>query len=165
MAPALFDRTQKDFESGYTPDEIAKARKFVAKPDWDAMMRDTQAAIEELEGGGPGRHHRLLHGRHHRLPGGDPASGPGAAVGYYGGRIVAFADEKPKCPTQMHFGEKDASIPMTDVETIKQKRAGDCEIYVYHGRGHGFHCDERGSFHKDSRDWRGSAPWISSPST
>ena len=41
---------------------------------------------------------------------------------------------------------------MTDVETIKQKRGGDCEIYVYKEGGHGFHCDERGSFHKESRD-------------
>ena len=79
-------------------------------------------------------------------------SGLSAAVGYYGGRIVAFADEKPKCPVQLHFGEKDASIPMTDVETIKQKRGGDCEIYVYPDGGHGFHCDERGSFDKGSRD-------------
>ena len=78
-------------------------------------------------------------------------SGLSAAVGYYGGRIVAFADEKPKCPVQLHFGEKDASIPMTDVEIIKQKRP-DCEIYVYKDAGHGFHCDERGSFHKESRD-------------
>jgi len=77
-------------------------------------------------------------------------SGLSAAVGYYGGRIVAFADEKPKCPVQLHFGEKDASIPMTDVEIIKQKRASDCEIFVYSDAGHGFHCDERGSFHKDS---------------
>jgi carboxymethylenebutenolidase len=74
-----------------------------------------------------------------------------AAVCYYGGRIVAFADEKPKCPTQMHFGDQDQSIPMTDVETIKKKRP-DCEIYVYKDAGHGFHCDERGSFHKASAD-------------
>ena len=78
-------------------------------------------------------------------------SGLSAAVGYYGGRIVAFADEKPKCPTQLHFGEKDASIPLTDVETIKQKRS-DCQIYVYKDAAHGFHCDERGSFQKESRD-------------
>ena len=39
---------------------------------------------------------------------------------------------------------------MTDVEMIKQKRGGDCEIYVYPMRGHGFHCDERGSFHEAS---------------
>jgi len=38
LAPALFDRQQKNFESGYTPDEIANARKFVANPDWGAML-------------------------------------------------------------------------------------------------------------------------------
>ena len=47
IAPALFDRTQKDFQSGYTPPEIEKARAFIAKPDWDAMLRDTAAAIKE----------------------------------------------------------------------------------------------------------------------
>ena len=78
-------------------------------------------------------------------------AGLSAAVGSYGGRIVAFADEKPKCPTQLHFGEKDASIPMTDVEIIKQKRP-DVEIFVYKDAGHGFHCDERGSFDKESHD-------------
>jgi carboxymethylenebutenolidase len=51
---------------------------------------------------------------------------------------------------QMHFGENDQSIPMTDVETIKQKRGADCEIFVYKDAGHGFHCDERGSFHSES---------------
>ena len=47
----------------------------------------------------------------------------------------------------MHFGEKDQSIPMSDVETIKQKRP-DCEIYVYPMRGHGFNCEERGSYNE-----------------
>ena len=53
LAPALFDRQQKNFQSGYTPDEIANARKFVANPDWGAMLRDTQAAIDELKKEGP----------------------------------------------------------------------------------------------------------------
>jgi len=33
VAPALFDRTQKDFRRLYTAG-IEKARTFVAKPDW-----------------------------------------------------------------------------------------------------------------------------------
>src|SRR4051794_4142553 len=41
VAPALFDRTEPGFECGYTPDEVANARKFVANTDWDAMLRDT----------------------------------------------------------------------------------------------------------------------------
>ena len=77
-------------------------------------------------------------------------NGLSAAVCYYGGQIAKNADEKPKVPTQMHFGDKDASIPMSDVETIKKKRGGDSEIYVYPDAQHGFHCDERGSFHDAS---------------
>ena len=50
----------------------------------------------------------------------------------------------------MHFGEKDQSIPMSDVEMIKQKRGGDCEIHVYRGAQHGFNCDERGSYDEAS---------------
>ena len=53
LAPAVFDRQQPNFECGYTPDEIANARKFVANPDWGAMLRDVQASIDELKKGGP----------------------------------------------------------------------------------------------------------------
>ncbi len=152
VAPALFDRTQKDYQSGYTPPEIEKSRTFVAKPDWAAMLRDTEAAIKELKGVGPVGIIGFCMGGTIAFLSACRLSGLSAAVGYYGGGIGNFADEKPKCPVQLHFGEKDASIPMTTVETIKQKRGGDCEIYVYPAGGHGFHCDERGSFDKGSRD-------------
>ena len=75
--------------------------------------------------------------------------GLAASICYYGGQIVRFADNKPRCPVQMHFGEKDASIPMSDVETIRQKRP-ECEIFTYPGAGHGFHCDERASYEPNS---------------
>ena len=56
--------------------------------------------------------------------------GLSAAVAYYGGMIGKFADEKPKCPLQMHFGEKDEGIPMSTVDEIKKKQP-QAEIYVY----------------------------------
>ena len=149
VAPALFDRTQPNFESGYSPPEIEKARSFIAKPDWDAMLRDTDAAIKEIKSVGPLAIIGFCMGGSIAFLSAARLSGLSAAVSYYGGRIVAFADEKPKCPVQMHFGETDQSIPMTDVEIIKQKRP-DCEIYVYKGAGHGFHCDERGSYNADA---------------
>ena len=151
VAPALFDRTQRNFESGYTPAEIEKARAFIAKPDWDAMLRDTDAAIKELKPVGPIGIVGFCMGGTMAFLAATRLSGLSAAVGYYGGRIVAYADETPKCPTQLHFGEKDASIPMSDVDIIKEKRP-DCEIYVYKDAGHGFHCDERASYHKPSAD-------------
>ena len=151
VAPALFDRAQRNFECGYTPPEIEAARKFIAKPDWDAMLRDTDAAIKEIKSVGSIAIIGFCMGGTIAFLSATRLSGLKCAIAYYGGRIVAFADEKPKCPVQMHFGETDHSIPMTDVEIIKQKRS-DCEIHVYKDAGHGFHCDERGSFHQPSRD-------------
>jgi carboxymethylenebutenolidase len=145
VAPALFDRTQKDFECGYTPDEIANARKFVANPDFGAMLRDTQAAINELKKEGPVAILGFCMGGTIAFLAAADAQGLSASVCYYGGHIIKMVDKRPKCPTQMHFGEKDASIPMTDVEVIKQKHP-ESEIYVYPDAGHGFNCDERGSY-------------------
>jgi carboxymethylenebutenolidase len=148
-APALFDRTQPGFESGYSPDDVANARKFIANPDWDAMLRDTEAAIKDIESVGPVAIVGFCLGGSIAFLSACRLAGLKAAVAYYGGRIVAHADETPRCPVQMHFGEKDQGIPMADVETIKQKRP-DCEIYTYPDAGHGFHCDERASFHGES---------------
>jgi carboxymethylenebutenolidase len=149
VAPALFDRQERNFESGYSPDEITTARKFVANPDWSAMLRDVQAAIGDVKSVGPVGIIGFCMGGTVAFLGATRLDGLSAAVCYYGGRIAAFADEKPRCPVQMHFGDQDQSIPMSDVETIKQKRP-DCEIYVYQGAGHGFHCDERASFNAAS---------------
>ncbi len=149
VAPALFDRTQKDYQSGYTPPEIEKSRAFVAKPDWDAMMRDTDAALKDIKSVGPTGIVGFCMGGTIAFLAATRLSGLTAAVGYYGGRIVAFADEKPKCPVQMHFGEKDAGIPLSDVEAIKQKQP-QAEVHVYPDAQHGFHCDERASFQKEA---------------
>ena len=70
----------------------------------------------------------------------------GCASGFYGGKINAFAGEVPKCPVQLHYGSEDHGIPMENVDSVRAKRSGDCEIFVYQGAGHGFHCDQRASF-------------------
>ena len=67
-----------------------------------------------------------------------------AASGYYGGAIVPHKDEKPGCPTQLHFGERDKGIPLADVEIIRKARP-DVAIYIYPA-DHGFNCDERASW-------------------
>jgi carboxymethylenebutenolidase len=161
VAPALFDRQVKDYQCGYTPEEIEKSRKFVANPNWDAMLQDTTAAIAELKGAGPVSIIGFCMGGTIAFLAATRLQGLTTAIGYYGGRIAAFADEKPRVPTQLHFGENDQSIPMTDVETIKQKRP-DCDIHVYKDAGHGFHCDERGSYHEPSSQvaWERSLAWL-----
>jgi carboxymethylenebutenolidase len=151
IAPAIFDRIEPGFTSGYSPDEVAVARKFVANPDWPAMLRDTQAAIDAVSSIGAVGIIGFCLGGSIAYAAATKLSGLSAAIGYYGGAIVRFADDKPKIPTQLHFGEKDAGIPLSDVEIIKTKRP-DVEVFIYPGAQHGFNCDERASYDKASAD-------------
>jgi carboxymethylenebutenolidase len=151
IAPAIFDRVEPNFTSGYSPEEIAVARKFVTNPDWAAILRDTQAAIDAVKDVGPVGIIGFCLGGSVAYAAATKRSGLSAAIGYYGGAIVRFADDKPIVPTQLHFGEKDAGIPLSDVDIIKAKRP-DVEIHVYPGAQHGFNCDERPSYDKASAD-------------
>ena len=151
VAPAIFDRIEPDFQSGYSPDEVATARKFVASPDWPAFLRDTQAAIDSVKDVGPIGIVGFCLGGSVAYSAATKLNGLSAAVGYYGGAIARFADDRPKVSTLLHFGEKDTGIPMTDVETIRSKRP-DVEIQVYPGAQHGFNCDQRASYDKTSAD-------------
>ena len=151
IAPAIFDRVEPNFQSGYSPDEVAVARKFVANPDWAAMLRDTQAAIDAVKDVGPVGIIGFCLGGSVAYAAATKLSGLSAAIGYYGGAIVRFADDKPKVPTQLHFGEKDSGIPLDDVEAIRAKRP-EVEIHIYPSAQHGFHCDERASYDKASAE-------------
>jgi carboxymethylenebutenolidase len=151
IAPAIFDRIEPNFQSGYSPEEVAVARKFVANPDWTAMLRDTQAAIDAVRNVGPVGIVGFCLGGSVAYAAVTKLSGLSVAIGYYGGAIVRFADDKPKVPTQLHFGEKDTGISLADVETIRAKRP-DVEIHVYPGAQHGFNCEERASYDKASAD-------------
>ena len=151
IAPSIFDRITPNFQSGYSPDEVTEARKFVANPDWAAMLRDTQAAIDAVKNFGPVGIIGFCLGGSIAYAAATKLSGLKAAVGYYGGAIIRFVDDKPKVPTQLHFGEKDASIPLADAEAIRAKRS-DVEVHIYPGAQHGFHCDERASYDKASAD-------------
>jgi carboxymethylenebutenolidase len=148
VAPQVFDRYRRDFECGYTPEEIADARTITPGIDWAAMMRDTAAAIDAVKTAGPVGIVGYCMGGTVAFLAAAKLPGLSSAVCYYGGMIAKNADEKPQVPTQMHFGEKDEHIPMADVELIRKKRP-ECEIYVYPA-GHGFSCDERASYHEPS---------------
>ncbi|MFZ2159951.1 MAG: dienelactone hydrolase family protein [Bradyrhizobium sp.] len=151
IAPAIFDRIQPGFESGYTTDEVAHARSFIANPDWSAYLRDTEAAIAAVKSLGPVGVVGFCLGGSVAYAAATKLDGLSAAVGYYGGAIVRFADDKPKVPTLLHFGEKDTGIPLADIEIIKSKRP-EVQVIVYPGAQHGFSCDQRGSYDKVSAD-------------
>jgi carboxymethylenebutenolidase len=112
------------------------------------MMRDTAAAIAEVKSAGPTGVVGFCMGGSAAFLAATRLDGLSAAVAFYGGQIAKRADEKPKCPMQMHFGEQDAGIPMSDVEIVRSKQP-QAEVYTYPA-GHGFNCDERGAFDEPS---------------
>jgi len=151
VAPAVFDRFVRDFESGYSPDEIAHARSYLGNLNFDLMMKDIEASVANLKGVGAIGIVGYCMGGTAAFLAACRVNGFSAAVSYYGGMIGKFADEKPKCPLQMHFGEKDEGIPLSTVEEIKKKQP-QAETYTYPDAPHGFACDERASFRKEACD-------------
>jgi carboxymethylenebutenolidase len=150
IAPALFDRAQRGVDLGYTPDDIAKGRDYRMKLDDKGVMADVEAAAKYLGAKKLGIVGYCFGGTV-AFWGATRSHSFSAASGWYGGGVAGTRDEKSNCPLQLHFGEKDASIPMSDVDAIRGAQPN-AEIYVYMGAAHGFGCDERGSFSKPDYD-------------
>ncbi len=150
IAPALYDRVEPNVELGYTGDDPKKGMDIRAKTELPKTLMDIEAAIEAVKSAGKVGVVGYCWGGTLTFAAACNLDGLSAASSYYGGGVSGMADQKPKVPTQMHFGETDHSISMEAVEQIKQKRP-DCEIYVYPA-GHGFNCDERASYHQESAE-------------
>lgn len=144
VAPALFDRIERGLEFGYDPDSIARGRELKGRTDWDDAVKDIAAAVAALSGMKVGVVGYCWGGSLAWLAA-TRIAGLSAAVGYYGGQINDFKDETPQCPVMLHFGTEDASIPMEAVEAIKAAQP-DIPVHIYEGAGHGFNCDQRGSY-------------------
>jgi carboxymethylenebutenolidase len=150
IAPALFDRVQRGVELGYRPEDMAAGREMRAKVPEAGTLADVEAAAKAFGGARLGIVGYCWGGtvawwgatRTHAFK---------AAVGWYGGGIAGTCTEHPNCPVQLHFGEQDRGIPLSDVEKIRQAQPG-VEIFVYEGAGHGFGCTDRDSFKRDARD-------------
>lgn len=151
VAPAVFDRFERDFDSGYSVDEIAHARSFLGGLNWDHLMADVAAAQASLKGVGPLGVIGFCLGGTAAFMTACRVSGFVSAVSFYGGAIAKFADEKPRCPIQMHFGDKDESIPMSMVEEIRKKQP-QAEIHVYENSPHAFSNDDRAGYNKTASD-------------
>lgn len=145
IAPALYDRWEKGFETGYQPADIdrGRAHKATANEHLDAVMSDVDAARAAVADVGRigvvgycwGGFVTYLAACRLDVQ---------AASGYYGGGIADVIGETPKCPTILHFGDNDGSIPLSDVEAVRTAQPA-VGIHVYEA-GHGFHCDMRGSY-------------------
>ena len=144
IAPGLSDRAERGAEFGYDADGIAAGHALRAKIPIEKSLLDTKAAIDFVKPYGKIAVVGYCWGGSLAFFAATRLGDIVCAVGYYGSQIVPGVHEVPKVPTMLHFGDADASIPLSDVETIRRARP-EVPIHVYPGR-HGFNCDARANY-------------------
>ena len=143
LAPDLFWRLDKDVDLGYSEADWKKAFDYFQRFNVDKGVEDITAAVKTLRArpevaGKIGALGFCLGGKLAYLAA--ARSGVDVAVGYYGVGIEGSLNEPPKCPTVLHFAEKDKFVPPEAVQKIKDalKDRHDVEVYVYPGQDHAF---------------------------
>ena len=140
LAPALFDRAERNLDVGYDEAGIARGRAARQRITYDGAMRDTAAAIAHLQRFGKVGIVGYCWGGNIAWLAACRLS-VAAAVGYYGGDIANLLNEVPKAPLMLHFGERD---PHITAEAVARIRAAVPAVPVHtYPAGHGFNCDER----------------------
>jgi len=148
IAPALFDRVEKGIELGYNETDFGIGRETRGKITDAWITADIGAAVKEVTSAGKVSVIGFCFGGYATYIAACTVDGVSAAMPFYGGGIAAkVGDMKPNCPVQFHFGDKDAAIPLDDLQTIKDALQ-DSPLYVYDDSGHGFTCDDRDSFNE-----------------
>ncbi len=145
IAPALFDRLERDVELGYAPADMSRGIALARQVNFADVVKDVAAALDYLR-----QQHMKKCGVIGYCLGGSMAwlaaarLDPDAAVAYYGGRIAQFAQENPRCPVMLHFGTQDKHIPREDINRV-QAAHPDVQIFWYEA-DHGFNCNDRASY-------------------
>jgi carboxymethylenebutenolidase len=154
IAPAIFDRYEKNVILGYTGEDVQKAYALYAKLDVTTALLDVAAAfakvsetVEKVAVTGycyGGLLSWLAATRGEAL-----GMVPACTVGYYAGGVGKVATEKPSCPVMLHFGGADSHIGSDQVDAVRQAHP-DVTVYVDEGAEHGFSNDYRDAYHPEA---------------
>ncbi|MDF2367786.1 dienelactone hydrolase family protein [Sneathiella sp.] len=148
IAPALFDRVSPNITLNYEQSDIQTGLGYMKQIAAEDALKDTDAAAKEIADAGDITVIGYCWGGSLAYLAACRLSAISKAVGYYGGMIPQNLGEEPKVPIILHFGDEDASIPMSAVDEVKAKRP-DIPVYVY-SAGHGFNCNHRASYDAES---------------
>jgi carboxymethylenebutenolidase len=154
VAPALFDRAERDVELGYEQSDIEQGIKIArgGRLEMNNVMLDVKAGAEVVSRAGKvGIVGYCWGGMVATMAAIELPDVISAAVGYYGGGVAGLVDREPQVPLLLHFGELDHAIPLSDVDAVRAAWP-DATVHVYEGAEHGFNCDRRASFHAPSAE-------------
>lgn len=168
IAPAIYQRLEPGFKTGYTPEAVEIGRKYKNQTKASELLSDIQATIDYLyslpqvkkTGVGSigfcfGGHVVYLVSILPEIKATASFYGAGIANWKPGEEDKATVDCTPDTKGTLYgfFGKEDASIPQEQVDTIEQALKDNNiphKIFRYDGAEHGFFCDQRGSYNGEA---------------
>ena len=149
IAPAMFDRVEKNVDIGYGPEDMKRGSALKAAVEAlpaPGALQDVQAAVDWAAKAGKVGVVGYCWGGLLVWRSAEQVRGLSAAVSYYGGGMTAGSEpaRTPKAPVMSHFGELDKHITLESVKAFEQKHP-EVEVHLYQA-DHGFNCDLRGSY-------------------
>ena len=149
IAPAIFDRVEREVQLGYAPEDQKRGvglKAAVQALPAPGVLQDIQAAVAFAARAGKVGIVGYCWGGLLAWRAAEQVSGLAAAVSYYGGGMTV-GDEpgrKPKVPTMAHFGDQDTHITVDSVKAFAQAHP-EVEVHLY-AANHGFNCEQRGAY-------------------
>lgn len=153
IAPATFDRTQRDVQLGYTAEDMGQGSRLKAAIEAlpaPGVLQDIQAAVDHVATAGKVGIVGYCWGGLLVWRSAEQVRGLSAAVAYYGGGMT-FGTEpsrKPAVPTMAHFGDQDKHITLDSVKAFEQAHP-EVEVHLY-AADHGFNCEQRGAYNANA---------------
>lgn len=150
IAPAIFDRYERNLELGYGEADMKKAFGLYPKLDPNVTLIDIAAAFHHAKQmdkptgvlgfcyGGLVTWLAATRGEDYKMQ-------PDCCVGYYPGGVGKVAAEEPVCPVMLHFGAADDHIGKDQIDAVRNAHP-EVEIFLYDGVGHAFANPDRPSY-------------------
>lgn len=149
VAPALFDRAQRNYDTGYSQPEIQAGVAIMQKLDSAKTLLDIDAAVAEAKKGGKVGIVGYCYGGTVAWLASAHTAGLACAVPYYGGGMFNLIKEQPKVPVMCNFGETDHSPTLEQAKAIVAAHP-EISAHFYPNAGHGFNCDHRASYNAEA---------------
>lgn len=153
VAPALFDRRQRDFHAEHDDAGIQAGIAHARATPLDQALADIAACRDFLKTRGDkvcvvG----YCYGGSLAWLSACRLDGIAAASSYYGSLVKQFAAETPRAPVIVHLGRTDPGIHADEVAAAVAEHHADVPVYIYEGAGHGFNNQSPERYNAEAAD-------------